>query len=82
MRISSDSNYFDEGAQFDLGLSYLFERGRKRQHRLQAAQDQTAVTRSQVADNERALTFTVGQQFINVELAWLNLFKQPRRRRF
>ena len=64
-----DSNYFDEGAQFDLGLSYLFERGKKRQHRLQAAQDQTAVTRSQVADNERSLTFTVGQQFINVELA-------------
>src|SRR6202451_4059732 len=59
----------DQTQQFDVGLSYLFERGRKRQHRLQAAQDQTAVTRSQVADNERALTFTVGQQFINVELA-------------
>src|ERR1700691_700858 len=51
-----DSDYMDESAQFDLGVSYLFERGRKRQHRLEAAQDQTAVTRSQVADNERSLT--------------------------
>jgi cobalt-zinc-cadmium efflux system outer membrane protein len=63
------SDYIDNIAQFDLGLSYLFERGKKRQHRLQAARDQTAVTRSQVADNERSLTFTVASQFINVELA-------------
>jgi len=42
---------------------------RKRQHRLQAAKDQTAVTRWQVADNERALTFNVAMDFINVELA-------------
>jgi outer membrane protein, heavy metal efflux system len=63
------SDYIDNIAQFDLGLSYLFERGKKRQHRLQAAKDQTAVTRSQVADNERSLTFTVASQFINVELA-------------
>ncbi len=27
--------------QFDVGLGYLFERGRKRQRRLQAARDQT-----------------------------------------
>src|SRR5690348_16289477 len=45
------SDYLDNTAQFDLGVSYLFERGRKRQHRLQAAQDLTAVTRAQVADN-------------------------------
>jgi cobalt-zinc-cadmium efflux system outer membrane protein len=63
------SDYLDNAAQFDLGVSYLFERGRKRQHRLQAAKDATAVTRSQVADNERGLTFSVAQQFINVELA-------------
>src|SRR6201995_271153 len=63
------SDYIDNIAQFDLGLSYLFERGKKRQHRLQAARDQTAVTRSQVADNERSLTFSVASQFINVELA-------------
>src|SRR6185437_12774523 len=49
-----NSNYIDNTAQFDLGVSYLFERGKKRQHRLQAAKDQTAVTRSQVADNERS----------------------------
>jgi cobalt-zinc-cadmium efflux system outer membrane protein len=36
---------------------------------LQAARDQTNVTRSQVADNERSLTFSVATQFINVELA-------------
>ena len=63
------SNYIDNTAQFDLGLSYLFERGKKRQHRLQAAKDVTAVTRSQVADNERSLAFNVATQFINVELA-------------
>jgi len=63
------ADYLDNTAQFDLGVSYLFERGRKRQHRLQAARDQTAVTRSQVADNERSLTFSVASLFINVELA-------------
>lgn len=55
--------------QFDVGLSYLFERGRKRQHRLQAARDQTAVTRAQVTDAERTLAFNVGQQFVSVLLA-------------
>jgi cobalt-zinc-cadmium efflux system outer membrane protein len=62
-------DYLDNTAQFDLGVSYLFERGKKRQHRLRAARDLTAVTRSQVADNERSLTFSVATQFINVELA-------------
>ena len=64
-----NSDYLDNTAQFDLGVSYLFERGKKRQHRLQAAKDVTAVTRSQVADNERSLTFNVATQFINVEMA-------------
>jgi len=59
----------DQTQQFDIGLSYLFERGKKRQHRLQAAKDQTAVTRAQVADAERTLTFNVAQQFISVLLA-------------
>ena len=63
------TDYIDNTAQFDLGVSYLFERGKKRQHRLQAARDVTAVTRSQVADNERSLTFNVASQFVNVELA-------------
>ena len=55
--------------QFDVGLSYLFERGHKRQRRLQAARDQTAVTRAQVTDAERTLAFNVGQQFVSVLLA-------------
>jgi outer membrane protein, heavy metal efflux system len=63
------ADYIDNAAQFDLGVSYLFERGKKRQHRLQAAKDQTAVTRLQVADSERNLSFSVASQFINVELA-------------
>jgi cobalt-zinc-cadmium efflux system outer membrane protein len=63
------ADYLDNVVQFDLGVSYLFERGKKRQHRLQAAKDVTAETRSQVADNERILTFSVASQFIEVELA-------------
>ena len=59
----------DQVQQFDVGLSYLFERGHKRQRRLQAARDQTAVTRAQAADAERTLTFNVAQQFISVLLA-------------
>jgi cobalt-zinc-cadmium efflux system outer membrane protein len=63
------ADYIDNTAQFDLGVSYLFERGKKRQHRLQAAKDATDVTRSQVEDSERGLTFNVASQYTNVELA-------------
>ena len=63
------ADYLDNNAQFDAGVSYLFERGKKRQHRLQAARDATAVVRSQVSDSERQLVFNVAQQFINVLLA-------------
>jgi cobalt-zinc-cadmium efflux system outer membrane protein len=63
------ADYLDNTAQFDLGISYLFERGKKRQHRLRAARDATAQTRSLVADNERGLAFSVASGFINVELA-------------
>jgi len=59
----------DVTQQFDVGVGYLFERGHKRQRRLQAARDQTAVTRAQVADSERMLAFNVGQQFVSVLLA-------------
>lgn len=55
--------------EFDAGLSYLFERGKKRQNRLKAAQDITAQTRSTVSDNERNLTFNVASQFTNALLA-------------
>jgi outer membrane protein, heavy metal efflux system len=63
------SDYINQQAQFDAGVGYLFERGKKRQHRLQAAQDVTAVVRSQVSDSERLLVFNVGQQFVDVLLA-------------
>jgi outer membrane protein, heavy metal efflux system len=73
-------DYLNNAAQFDFGLGYTFERGKKRQRRFQAAKDQTAVTTAQVSDNERALTFNVTSQFIaallaqsNVELAETNL---------
>ena len=59
----------DQTQQFDVGIGYLFERGHKRQRRLQAARDQTAVTRAQVGDAERTLAFNVGQQFVSVLLA-------------
>jgi cobalt-zinc-cadmium efflux system outer membrane protein len=64
-----DADYLDQSAQFDAGIGYLFERGRKRQHRLQAAKDQTSVVRSLVTDNERQLVFNVSQQFVDVLLA-------------
>jgi outer membrane protein, heavy metal efflux system len=59
----------NQTTEFDAGISYLFERGSKRQNRLRNAQDQTAVTTSTVADNERALTFNVASAFTNVLLA-------------
>lgn len=71
--IFSPSNFtsgnLSEVQQFDVGIGYLFERGHKRQRRLQAASDQTAVTRAQVSDAERTVTFSVAQQFIAVLLA-------------
>ena len=62
-------DYLHNSTEGDIGLSYLFERGKKRQHRLQAAKDATAVARFQVVDNERNVTFQVAQLFINVQLA-------------
>jgi cobalt-zinc-cadmium efflux system outer membrane protein len=62
-------DYLHDSTEGDIGLSYLIERGKKRQHRLQAAKDTTVVTRAQVGDNERTLTFQVAQLFINVQLA-------------
>jgi cobalt-zinc-cadmium efflux system outer membrane protein len=66
---SFTTNYVNEITQFDIGIGYLFERGGKRQRRLEAAQDATAVTRSTVDDNERTLAFSVATQFVNVQLA-------------
>jgi cobalt-zinc-cadmium efflux system outer membrane protein len=68
-----NSDYLNNNAQFDLGAGYLFERGKKRQRRLQAAKDQTAVSVAQVGDNERTLTFNVASQFIAALLAQANV---------
>jgi len=65
----STADYLRNNTEGDIGLSYLLERGKKRQHRLQAAQDITAQTRSLVSDNERTLTFSVTSSFVNVQLA-------------
>jgi outer membrane protein, heavy metal efflux system len=74
------ADYLKNNAQFDIGLSYLIERGKKRQRRLDAARDQTAETAATVSDNERTVTANAAQQFIdalqakaNVELAQMDL---------
>lgn len=64
-----NGDYINTVAQFDVGIGYLFERGRKRQHRLEAARDVTEQTRLTVFDNERTLTFMVASQFVDVQLA-------------
>src|ERR1700730_7932295 len=64
-----NTTHLHDSTEADMGLSYLFERGKKRQHRLQAAKDISAQTRSLVIDNERTLSFNVASQFFNVQLA-------------
>jgi outer membrane protein, heavy metal efflux system len=66
---SWSKDYLHDSTEADLGLSYLFERGRKREARYQAAKDQTAQTRSLVEDSERGLTFQVATFFTNAQLA-------------
>jgi outer membrane protein, heavy metal efflux system len=66
---AQNSTYLQDSTEADAGVSYLFERGGKRHYRLEAAKDQTAVTRSLVADNERSLTFQVASAYTGVELA-------------
>jgi len=63
------AEYIQASTEGDLGLSYLIERGHKRQRRLEAAKSTTAVSRAQVADNERGIAFQVGSLFINAQLA-------------
>jgi cobalt-zinc-cadmium efflux system outer membrane protein len=65
----STNDYLKNNTEADIGLSYLIERGKKRQRRLQAAKDMTAQTRSIVADNERGLSFNTASLFVNVQLA-------------
>jgi outer membrane protein, heavy metal efflux system len=66
---AANTNYLQSSTEADAGLSYLIERGKKRQARLRAAKDATAVTISSVADTERNLSFQVASQFLSVELA-------------
>lgn len=54
---------------FTESLSYLLERGGKRERRVQAARDATEMTASTVDDAERQVRFQVGQAFISVLLA-------------
>ena len=63
------ADYLHSSTEGDIGLSYLIERGQKRDRRFQAAKDITAVTRSVVNDNERGLSFHVSSLYINVQLA-------------
>ena len=62
-------DYLHDQSEADAGITYLFERGHKRQRRLQAQKDITAVTRSLVADNERQLTYQVATLFYDAQLA-------------
>jgi len=64
-----NSDFLTSVTEFDVGVSYLIERGKKRQRRIDAARDATSVTRAQVSDNERTLIFNVAQQFIQAQLA-------------
>lgn len=54
---------------FVQSLSYLFERGGKREKRTLVAQDATEVAARNVIDAERQLTLQTGEAFINVLLA-------------
>ncbi len=69
----SDSNYWETQAQYDVGIGYLFERGRKRQHRLDAAKMTTAVTEAQVSDAQRTTLASAAQLFVAALLAKSNL---------
>jgi cobalt-zinc-cadmium efflux system outer membrane protein len=70
---AATADNFNTISEFDVGVGYTFERGHKRQRRISAARDQTAVTQSQVADAERTTIFNVSQQFVNALLAKANV---------
>jgi cobalt-zinc-cadmium efflux system outer membrane protein len=65
----STGDYLRNNTEGDIGLSYLIERGKKRERRYQNAKDVTAQTRSLVADSERNLTYQVATLFVSVQLA-------------
>ncbi|HXR98183.1 MAG TPA: TolC family protein [Terriglobales bacterium] len=61
-------NYLNTTAEYDASVGFTIERGHKRQARVEAARDATAVVRAQVDDNVRTLRFNVAQQFIGALL--------------
>ncbi len=67
------SDFLNNTQEFDLGVSYLWERGRKRQHRLAAARTATRVVRESYLDARRGLAYAVAQQFIAALLAQSSL---------
>jgi cobalt-zinc-cadmium efflux system outer membrane protein len=69
----TDPNYWNDNSQFDAGVGYLFERGKKRQHRLDAAKSATAVTEAQVSDAQRSVLANTAQLFVAALLAKSNL---------
>ena len=60
---------FVNNQNFVESVSYLFERGGKREKRTQVARDTTSVAAQTAADAERQLAFQTEQAFINVLLA-------------
>jgi cobalt-zinc-cadmium efflux system outer membrane protein len=60
---------FANNQAFTQNVSYLFERGGKREKRTLVAQDTTSVAAKSAADAERQLAFQTEQAFINVLLA-------------
>jgi outer membrane protein, heavy metal efflux system len=63
------ANNFANNQNFVEALSYLVERGGKREKRTLVAQDTTSVAAQTATDSERQLIFQTGQAFINVLLA-------------
>ena len=53
---------------YDAGLTYTFERGNKRQNRIEVAEAQVDVAAKGVAEAERQVLFQTEQAFINVLL--------------
>jgi cobalt-zinc-cadmium efflux system outer membrane protein len=66
-------DYVANSQTFTQSVSYLFERGGKRDKRILVAQDTTDLSAKTVADVERQLRFQVAQAFIGVLLARSNL---------
>ena len=62
-------DYLKNTLTYDVGASYLLERGGKRKNRILVAQDTTDVAARTVSDAERQLRFQTAQAFISVLLA-------------